>query len=528
MAMNIKQAKQEIRNTLRAYLSKDDLGNYLIPPKRQRPVLLMGPPGIGKTQIMEQIAEEEGIPLISYTMTHHTRQSVIGLPFIVHQQFQGEDTPVTEYTMSEILATVYEMMEKTGRQEGILFLDEINCVSETLTPVMLQFLQYKTFGNRKLPDGWLIVTAGNPPEYNKSAREFDVATMDRVKMIEVQEDFSVWKEYAYRNGIHGAIISYLDIKKENFFRIENTVDGMRFITARGWEDLSEMLQAYEKLGIRPDRQMISEYIQLPGIARDFAGYLDLYRKYQETYHVDEILRGKWKPVTTRSFQTAPFDEKLSVMGLLHARLSDKARETRRKDALAGALHSDLIRFRSGLEEGMDPGDRMEELADSVLRELKNAEEEKRLSREERELLQKEYRILDGYTSDLRNEAAGASSDQAMDLVREWFAGVVEDRGKQVDDTSSSFDHAFGFLEQALGDSQEMVIFVTNVTAGYDTSWFVQNFGCEAYYRHNRELLFDDVEQKIRGEIRDAEAENQEAASARQQEGLQQIAEMLQK
>ena len=65
MAMNIKQAKQEIRNTLRAYLSKDDLGNYLIPPKRQRPVLLMGPPGIGKTQIMEQIAEEEGIPLIS-------------------------------------------------------------------------------------------------------------------------------------------------------------------------------------------------------------------------------------------------------------------------------------------------------------------------------------------------------------------------------------------------------------------------------------------------------------------------------
>nr|WP_276650558.1 MoxR family ATPase [Eubacterium pyruvativorans] len=304
MAMNIKQAKQEIRNTLRAYLSKDDLGNYLIPPKRQRPVLLMGPPGIGKTQIMEQIAEEEGIPLISYTMTHHTRQSVIGLPFIVHQQFQGEDTPVTEYTMSEILATVYEMMEKTGRQEGILFLDEINCVSETLTPVMLQFLQYKTFGNRKLPDGWLIVTAGNPPEYNKSAREFDVATMDRVKMIEVQEDFSVWKEYAYRNGIHGAIISYLDIKKENFFRIENTVDGMRFITARGWEDLSEMLQAYEKLGIRPDRQMISEYIQLPGIARDFAGYLDLYRKYQETYHVDEILRGSWKPVTTRSFQTA--------------------------------------------------------------------------------------------------------------------------------------------------------------------------------------------------------------------------------
>ena len=58
--MNIKQAKQEITNTLKAYLAKDQLGNYLIPTVRQRPVLLIGPPGVGKTQIMEQIAAETG------------------------------------------------------------------------------------------------------------------------------------------------------------------------------------------------------------------------------------------------------------------------------------------------------------------------------------------------------------------------------------------------------------------------------------------------------------------------------------
>ena len=80
--MNIKQAKQEIANTLKAYLTRDELGNYLIPAIRQRPVLLMGPPGIGKTQIMEQIAAEEGVGLVAYTITHHTRQSAIGLPFI--------------------------------------------------------------------------------------------------------------------------------------------------------------------------------------------------------------------------------------------------------------------------------------------------------------------------------------------------------------------------------------------------------------------------------------------------------------
>ena len=138
--MNIKQAKQEITNTLRAYLTRDALGNYLIPSVRQRPVLLMGPPGIGKTQIMEQIAAETGVGLVAYTITHHTRQSAMGLPFIEKRTYGGREFSVTEYTMSEILGSVYELMEKTGKKEGILFLDEINCVSETLSPMMLQSL----------------------------------------------------------------------------------------------------------------------------------------------------------------------------------------------------------------------------------------------------------------------------------------------------------------------------------------------------------------------------------------------------
>ena len=56
----------------RAYLATDDTGAPLIPPVRQRPILLMGPPGIGKTQIMEQIAQECGVALVAYTITHHT------------------------------------------------------------------------------------------------------------------------------------------------------------------------------------------------------------------------------------------------------------------------------------------------------------------------------------------------------------------------------------------------------------------------------------------------------------------------
>ena len=184
--MNISEAKEELIRIVRTYLAKDEEGRYLIPRERQRPVLLMGGPGIGKTAVMRQIAEEMGISLVSYTITHHTRQSAIGLPSISKKTYGGEEHLVTEYTMSEIVASVYDQIARSGISEGILFLDEINCVSETLAPTMLQFLQYKTFGNHRVPDGYVIVTAGNPPEYNRSVREFDIVTLDRVRLLEVK------------------------------------------------------------------------------------------------------------------------------------------------------------------------------------------------------------------------------------------------------------------------------------------------------------------------------------------------------
>ncbi len=289
--MNIKRAKQEIKDTIAAYLLKDEYGEYVIPQIRQRPVLLLGAPGIGKTQIMEQIAKECGIGLVSYTITHHTRQSAIGLPFVSKQSFGGREYTVTEYTMSEIVAAVYEKMEKTGLSEGILFIDEINCVSETLAPAMLQFLQCKTFGSHEIPQGWIIVAAGNPPEYNKSVREFDVVTMDRVKKIEVEPDFAVWKEYALLTQLHPAVIAYLNARTGNFYKMETTVDGRKFATPRGWEDLSQMLIVYEKLGLKMDREVIIQYVQHEKVAKDFANYLELYEKYQMDYQLDAVLAG---------------------------------------------------------------------------------------------------------------------------------------------------------------------------------------------------------------------------------------------
>ena len=98
-----------------------------------------------------------------------------------------------------------------------MFIDDINCVSETLAPTMLQFLQCKTFGSHRIPEGWIIVAAGNPPEFNKAVREFDIVTLDRVKRIPVQENYPVWREYACKNKMHPFILAYLDLKPDRFY-----------------------------------------------------------------------------------------------------------------------------------------------------------------------------------------------------------------------------------------------------------------------------------------------------------------------
>lgn len=290
--MNIREAKEEIVRTVRAYTAKDSRGSYRIAPVRQRPVLLIGPPGIGKTAIMEQAADECQVGLLAYTITHHTRQSAVGLPQLVTKTFDKMECTVTEYTMSEIVGSVYEYQERTGYREGILFIDEINCVSETLAPTMLQFLQYKTFGNHKVPKGWIIVAAGNPQEYNRSVRELDMAALDRVRMLKVEADFSVWKDYAQQQGIHPSVLSYLELHPEHFYQVTLTREKQEFVTARGWEDLSVLLFEYERQKFSVDRSFMEEFLRVPKIASDFASYYQLCRTYQGVYRMKELLEDR--------------------------------------------------------------------------------------------------------------------------------------------------------------------------------------------------------------------------------------------
>jgi hypothetical protein len=513
--MNIKRAKEEIEHTVKAYLAKDALGEYAIPAIRQRPILLMGPPGIGKTQVMEQVARECGVALVAYTITHHTRQSAVGLPFIRQRHYGDKDVSVTEYTMSEIIASIYAKMEATGLSEGILFIDEINCVSETLAPTMLQFLQCKTFGNQAVPAGWVIVAAGNPPEYNKSVRDFDIVTLDRVRRMDIEPDLPVWKDYARAAHIHSAILSYLELHPQNFYQINADVDGTQFVTARGWEDLSNLLDTYEALGLQADEELIREYIQHPKIAEDFSAYLDLYYKYRDDYGVEEILAGQAKPAVFARLLQAPFDERLSLVSLLLAGLDTRFTASLQADAVADACYAFLRETKKAL--ATLPEDIPDGSAELFSQQIKDYEAETQQKRDAGLLGKAELTnrlqvqaALHQWEGELRR-ANAAGTQEAFDLLRGQFRALADQRETTQKTAAAALEAAFDFMEQAFAESQEMVVFVTELTVNPASHQFLTENGCERYFKYNKDLLLDHrkaaLQQELAAEQRRHGAEN---------------------
>lgn len=490
--MNILEAKEQIKKTIRIYLQKDQYGEYRIPISKQRPVFLVGAPGIGKTAIMEQIAQEMDIALVSYSMTHHTRQSALGLPFIEDKEYSGKSFKISGYTMSEIIATIYETMERSKKKQGILFLDEINCVSETLTPSMLQFLQYKTFGRHQVPEGWVVVTAGNPPEYNRSVHDFDIVTLDRLKLLNVEPDYEAWKNYASNRGIHNSILSFLDLNKEFFYSVQQTASGKEYVTARGWEDLSQAITLYEEMGYDIDETMIGSYICHEACVQAFADYYQLYIEYQKKYHIHEILAGA---VTSEIIDTATglaWEEQFTILSILINSVTAAIRENIETDHNLHQLLSMLKEKKSEIENEKTEGKRkiFSELSTCLEADYNQSTEAYLVS----ETARTKYHFLQTALQTF------AKQPEAYETI---FQSYVNDLKQDITKIKEQLHHVFKYVIEALGD-QALYVLMNHLTEDQNAFMFIEKNGCEDYNKHQDKLMLTDRRQELLSKIQEAE------------------------
>ena len=498
--MNINQAKEYIKNDIRMYLKKDEFGDYRIPVVRQRPVFLLGAPGIGKTAIMEQIAQELNLALVSYSMTHHTRQSALGLPFIKQKSYDDLKYDVSEYTMSEIISTIYDTMEQSGVREGILFLDEINCVSETLAPSMLQFLQYKVFGRHKVPEGWVVVTAGNPPLYNKSVREFDVVTLDRLKVIEVEADYDTWRKYAVERSVHPSIISFLDIKKDFFYHMETVAGGRSYVTARGWEDVSEMIKLYEEDGLDVDETLVGQYLRNDKIVREFTAYYDLFNRYKNDYRVDAILAGDISDTAVERAKQAPFDERLSLLSLLTDKVETDMKETVTRSDYLKLLMPGLKSIKEKSEQGGSVKDEVSKLCGAYETALKSREAAGALSREEKKKYKRAIAFLDKVSKELDSNVAGSDASADFVILNAAFDNEVSAMRELSVKTGDKLKNLFAYAERAFEDGNELLILVTELTVNSYSAEFISMFKSEDYTRLSALLMVTQRAGSLKEEI----------------------------
>lgn len=340
----IRKAKEAMKQGIKGYLLKNDAGEYVIDSANRLPFFLEGLPGVGKTQIVNQISKELGIGYVNFSITHHTRNSLLGLPVIKDLEDGGK---YTEFTISEIIAAVYREVEK-GHEEGVLLLDEFTCISETILPTMLAFLQTKNIGQYALPKGWVVVLCGNPPEYNRSARRFDPAITDRMRKLEIEFSAKAFMDYGKEVGFHPTVLEYLKTHSSDIYVCNINKKGSdELVTCRGWENLSDNLKAYETMGECIDENFVMQFIKSERVANSFCKYYSLSAAGCKEKDIDSIISGVNIQKYISEWKDKDFSFNWNVVELLGRSIESKLQKNRNMDAANRGI-SNVFQLIAGL------------------------------------------------------------------------------------------------------------------------------------------------------------------------------------
>jgi hypothetical protein len=319
--------------------------------------------------------------------------------------------------------------------------------------------------------------------------------------MNIEADLGVWKEYAREKRLNSAILSYLELRPKNFYRVEADVDGLQFVTARGWEDLSNLMDVYEELGIPVDEEIIHEFLRHEDVAEDVSAYFDLYKKYQDDYGIAEILEGKVKPSVYARIDQAAFDERLSVVNLLLDGVSNVFYQIQREREITDAWYDFLKEYRQKLKNSLQAKGIFETiLAEKTASDEQNEKQQfvsKAQSDRARSLNEK---LKECAKKIVAEETINIEETALFALAKEPFDAQCEKLQSLENQGIETLEHAFTFMEQAFSDGQEMVVFVTELTITPEIAVFLSEHRIERYETYKNQLLIGTKRAEILSEI----------------------------
>jgi hypothetical protein len=292
-------------------------------------------------------------------------------------------------------------------------------------------------------------------------------------------------------------MSFLNSRRDRFYHVETTVSGKSIVTPRGWEDLSKMLLLYEKNGIEADEDLIVQYLQNSAAAREFNTYLALFNKYKEEYPVDAILEGEVPEGMTERVREAGFDEVYTLIGLLLGRAGDDVHECIEERRLLESVKLCVNEYKAAASEMPDPADNMKRLIGRIEAGRESGLKAHSLTREESDRMLRTASCL----YDMASKTASAPDyESSFEIIREAGAELVASHNKSAEAVRTRLDNLFDFAESCWGDDKEMLMIVTELTADPDCVSFISSYGCDGYYKHNKNLLFDERSMAIEQQI----------------------------
>lgn len=201
--------------------------------KAKRPVFLWGPPGIGKSEVVEEITDELGGFMIDLRMAQMEPTDIRGIPFFNKENGKMDWAEPVDLPTAE-LAAQYPIV--------VLFLDEMNSAPPAVQAAGYQLILNRRVGKYKLPDNVVIVAAGNRDSDKGVTYRMPMPLANRFVHLEMRYDFNAWQQWAVNKSIHKDVVGYLSFAKQDGYDFDAKGSSRAFATPRSWSFVSDLLQ----------------------------------------------------------------------------------------------------------------------------------------------------------------------------------------------------------------------------------------------------------------------------------------------